>query len=90
MKPKLIVVSFLLSVSLFHAYASSAAIMRYSSTSLIQTVLPVGIGDVNQRIIAVKVVTTGSSSPIKLTALKCKMTGTTNLYDVTNIKVYYT
>ena len=64
--------------------------MQITSTSLIQTQLPVGMGDVNQRIIAVKVSTSAPNNPLNLSALNFTMNGTTNLADVTNIKVYYT
>lgn len=61
------------------------------SASLVQTQLPVGMGDVNQRIIAVKVTTSGASNPLlNLSALNFTINGTTNLADVTGIKVYYT
>jgi hypothetical protein len=57
--------------------------------SLIQTELPTGLGDTNQRIIAVKVSAFGATNPITVNALNFNMTGTTNIADVTNIKVYF-
>jgi hypothetical protein len=60
------------------------------TASLIQTELPTGLGDTNQRIIAVKVSATAATNPVRVSALKFTMTGTTNIADVTNIKVYST
>lgn len=64
--------------------------MQFSSTSLVQTELPVGQGDADQRIIAVNVATTGNANPLSLTALSFTMTGTTAISDATSIKIYYT
>lgn len=64
--------------------------MQYSSTSLVQTELPIGMGDIDQRIIAVNVITSGSANPLSLTALNFTMAGTTAISDVTNIKIYFT
>jgi hypothetical protein len=64
--------------------------MTYSSTSLTQTELPAGRGNADQRIIAINVQTNGTTSPLSLTALGLTMTGTTNIADVSNIKIYYT
>jgi hypothetical protein len=62
--------------------------MQINSVSLVQTVLPTGIGDTDQRVVAVKVSTTGSLSPLSVSALNFTMAGTTNIADVTNIKIY--
>lgn len=59
------------------------------TTSLIQTELPTGLGDTNQRIIAVKISTDAITEPIIVNALKFTMNGTTNIADVTNINVFY-
>ena len=64
--------------------------MQITAASLIQTQLPVGMGDNNQRIIAVKVSTSGVNHPLNLSSLNFTMNGTGNLADVTGIKVYYT
>ncbi len=64
--------------------------MQYQATSLVQTELPAGKGDANQRIIAVDVQTTGTISPISLTSLGITMNGTTTLSDVSGVKIYYT
>jgi hypothetical protein len=64
--------------------------MQYSSTTLTQTELPAGRGNADQRIIAINVQTTGTTIPLSLTALGLTMTGTTNIADVSNIKIYYT
>ncbi|MCV9934061.1 exo-alpha-sialidase [Flavobacterium sp. LS1R47] len=62
--------------------------MHINSVSLVQTELPTGLGDVNQRIIAVKVSATGALNPLTVNTLKFTMAGTTNTADVTNIKIY--
>ncbi|OMQ11860.1 hypothetical protein BXU01_10105 [[Flexibacter] sp. ATCC 35103] len=62
--------------------------MQINSVSLVQTELPTGIGDLNQRIIAVKAAVSGTINPLTVSALKFTMAGTTNISDVTNIKVY--
>ena len=58
-----------------------------SSVTIAQTQLPAGKGDVNQRIISIKIVAPSTQS---LTSITLTMGGTTNKTDVTNIKVYYT
>jgi CshA-type fibril repeat protein len=62
--------------------------MQINSVSLVQTELPTGMGDTDQRIVAVKVSANGALSPLSVSALKFTMAGTTNIADVTNIKVY--
>ncbi|MGL5112323.1 MAG: LamG-like jellyroll fold domain-containing protein [Flavobacterium sp.] len=62
--------------------------MQINSVSLVQTVVPTGIGDTNQRIIAVKVATSGTINPLTVNALNFTMAGTTSTADVTNIKIY--
>lgn len=62
--------------------------MHINSVSLIQTELPTGLGDINQRIVAVKVSATGALNPLTVNTLKFTMAGTTNTADVTNIKIY--
>lgn len=62
--------------------------MQINAVSLIQTELPTGMGDLNQRIVAVKVSANGTINPLTVSALKFTMNGTTNNADVTNIKIY--
>jgi len=64
--------------------------MQYTGMSLLQTELPVGKGDADQRILAVNVTTTGTANPISLTSLSFTMNGTTSPADVSGIKIYYT
>jgi hypothetical protein len=64
--------------------------MAYQATTLSQTELPAGKGDANQRIIAVNVLTSGPDNPINLTGLNFTMNGTSNIADVSSIKIYYT
>ncbi|RED23669.1 putative secreted protein (Por secretion system target) [Flavobacterium cutihirudinis] len=62
--------------------------MQINSVSLVQTELPTGLGDIDQRIIAVKASVSGNLNPLMVSALKFTMTGTSNVSDVTNIKIY--
>lgn len=55
--------------------------------SLIQTELPTGLGDSDQRILAVKI-SAHNNSLNTVNALKFTMAGTTNIADVSSIKVY--
>ncbi|UFH45695.1 exo-alpha-sialidase [Flavobacterium galactosidilyticum] len=64
--------------------------MVVNSTTLVQTQLPTGLGDVDQRIIAVRVTTEGFQNVLTASALNFTMNGTTSISDVSNIKVYYT
>jgi hypothetical protein len=64
--------------------------MQYASTALYQTELPVGKGETNQRILAVNVITSGVNNAIALTSLSCTLNGTTDLADLSQIKIYYT
>ncbi|MFV8464806.1 LamG-like jellyroll fold domain-containing protein [Flavobacterium sp. LB1P62] len=62
--------------------------MQINTVSLIQTELPTGMGDINQRIVAVKVAANGTINPLTVSALKFTMNGTTNSADVSTIKIY--
>jgi hypothetical protein len=62
--------------------------MQINTVSLVQTELPTGMGDTDQRIVAVKVSANGMVNPLSVSALKFTMTGTTTISDVTNIKIY--
>lgn len=62
--------------------------MHINSVSLVQTELPTALGDLNQRIVAVKVTATGAINPLTVNALNFTMGGTTNSTDVTAIKIY--
>ena len=71
-----------------HTVIAQTNTMQINSVSLVQTELPTGMGDTDQRIVAVKVSANGTINPLTVSALKFTMTGTTNIADVTNIKVY--
>ncbi len=64
--------------------------MIYKGSTVITTSIPVGRGEANERIIAVKVETEGSVEPLELTAIEFALTGTTSLSDLDGLKVYYT
>ncbi len=64
--------------------------MVYKGSSVISTSIPVGRGESDERVIAVNVVTEGSSNPLELTAIKLNLTGTTSLADLDSLNIYYT
>ncbi|MCS6990603.1 MAG: GEVED domain-containing protein [Chitinophagales bacterium] len=66
--------------------------MTYVSSTVIQPITDaVSAGTSDAEIIAVQVVTSGSQSPLTLTALSLNANGTTNFSgDVNQVKVYYT
>lgn len=80
---------------LFVLFVFSTPLMSQNITkpditiSLIQTELPTGLGDTNQRIIAIKISTDATAKPIIVNSLKFTMNGTTNTADVINIKIFY-
>ena len=81
----------LLLICAFYAYNSAIAQIKTTDNnaiSLIQTELPTGKGDTDQRILAVKIAAADNAQ--KLSALKFTMSGTSNIKDVINIKVYST
>ena len=65
-------------------------IMQINGVSLVQTQLPTGMGDTDQRIVAVKVSASGTINPLTVSALNFTMNGTSNIADVNNIKIYST
>ncbi|MBP6978129.1 MAG: exo-alpha-sialidase [Bacteroidales bacterium] len=64
--------------------------MVYKESTVITTSIPVGRGEVDERIIAVNVETVDSDNPVELTAIEFALTGTTSLSDLNGLKVYYT
>jgi hypothetical protein len=65
--------------------------MRFVSSNVVQSLTtPVIPGTINNQIIRVDVVTTGSGNPLNLTELNFNTNGTNNLGNVTNAKVFYT
>ncbi|HUM47217.1 MAG TPA: GEVED domain-containing protein, partial [Chitinophagales bacterium] len=67
------------------------AMVYQSSTTIQNNSGDVLIGSVDQEIIAVEVVVSGSNNPLNVTALTINSNGTTDFAnDVTNVKIYYT
>ncbi|MFZ4706964.1 MAG: beta strand repeat-containing protein [Bacteroidales bacterium] len=65
--------------------------MAYVSSTTTQTnTTPVVIGDTDQEVIGIQVVTSGSLSPFNVTGFTVNATGTTNIADISNAKIYYT
>ncbi len=64
--------------------------MAYVSSTVTQNTNSTYIGSSNQPVIGLQVVTSGVTSPLLLTSISINTTGTTNLADITNAKIYYT
>lgn len=91
---KIIVVCFLLSAiiaraqNIFPSGLDSGSFKATINVNLHQCSLPTGIGDADQRILGIKVYS--SDSTASLTQVAMKMTGTSNISDVSSVKLYYT
>ncbi len=64
--------------------------MVYKGSAVITTSTPAGRGELNERIIAVRVETQGSENPLELSEIQFSLTGTTSLSDLDELKVYFT
>lgn len=65
--------------------------MLYVSSTTAQTLLSrVETGSVNNHILGLRVVASASGSPIDLTAIEVSANGTTQLSDISNLKIWYT
>jgi len=68
----------------------AAVEMVFSGSSIITTSLPVGKGELNERLIALNVLTDGFENPQELTFISFTLNGTSDLKDIINLKVYFT
>ena len=64
--------------------------MIYQESAVLTTNSPVGIGEIAERLIAVNVVTQGNIDPLVLSEIKFNLTGTSQISDLENLKIYYT
>ena len=64
--------------------------MIYKTSSVLSTSIPAGRGEINERIIAVKVITEGNLNPMTLTKIKFNLTGSTSLNDFDSVKIWFT
>lgn len=64
--------------------AYSSAVTTQSNTSNVQ------LCQSSAQVLGLEVVTTGATSPIDLTRIRCNLNGTTVIGDVSNVEVYYT
>ena len=65
--------------------------MAYTSSTTTQTVTSsVSPGSTNQQIVGLQVVTSGTITPISLSNIVLNTSGTTNVSDIVNAKVFYT
>lgn len=71
------------------AYMIEKSKIQYTGSTLLQSVLPAGRGEVNQKIMGVVIATSGNLTTSKLTSINFCMKGTTNLSDVTLVRLYY-
>ncbi|MCK4344529.1 MAG: hypothetical protein KAX05_04525, partial [Bacteroidales bacterium] len=61
-----------------------------SSTTIQQNTSDIGFGFVDIEIIGIEIVTQGVLNPISVSSFNFNTTGTTNVSDITNARVYYT
>ncbi len=64
--------------------------MTYQSSNVYQITDPTGKGMVNQVILRIEVVMSGTQNPLSATSFSLGTTGTSNTSDITNAKLYYT
>jgi subtilisin-like proprotein convertase family protein len=64
--------------------------MTYQSSNCYQITDPTGKGMVNQVILRIEVVMSGTDNPLSATSFSFSTTGTTNTADIANAKLYYT
>ena len=64
--------------------------MVYSGSAIITTNVPAGKGENDERLIAVNVMTDGFEEPLTLTSISFSLNGTSDLADISNLKVYFT
>jgi len=70
---------------------AAAGPMAYSSCTASQpTTSGVMLGNTDQEVIRLEIVTTGSTSPLSATQIRCRTTGTTSIADIANAKLWYT
>ncbi len=74
----------------YTAHVMAQSNMVYNSAHVFQITPNVSRSSSNNQIIGIKVDAWGSLNPLKLTNLYLNTTGTTNISDVSNAKVYYT
>ena len=70
--------------------ADPNAPMMVSSANLVQRDIPVGMGEPDEGIVAINVSTVGNIDPIDLTELTFNLNGTTDINDISEVKIYYT
>jgi len=64
--------------------------MQYIGSAEVKTSLPVGRGEMTERIVSVKIQTLGNVNPLNLSALECSLAGTTDITDIDSLKVFFT
>lgn len=64
--------------------------MTYTSSTLLSTNTPAGRGEPGERVIGVRITTTGSDAPLSLSEIAFNLNGTTDLADLQDLKIYAT
>ncbi len=64
--------------------------MTYTGSDLLSTSTPVGKGEPGERVIGVRITTTGSDAALSLSEISFNLNGTTDLADLQNLKIYAT
>ncbi len=67
-----------------------AATMIYTGSTLLSTSTPVGRGEPGERVIGVRIITSGSDAPLSLSEIAFNLNGTTDLADLQDLKIYAT
>ena len=64
--------------------------MTYTGSTLLSTNTPAGRGEPGERVIGVRITTSGSDSPLSLSEIAFNLNGTTDLADLQDLKIYAT
>lgn len=67
----------------------AAAVMSYVSSTCTQNTATVALGDINQQVIGIQIVTTGALTPLSATSFSLNTTGTTVNTDILNAKLWF-
>lgn len=86
MKRKIFRLAFLI-LLVVNLYAEAQ--MSLKNCSLMTTTTPAGRGNQDERLIAVNIETKGAENPLILTAIKFSLPGTTDIADITKLKVWF-
>ncbi|MCL4282778.1 MAG: exo-alpha-sialidase [Flavobacteriales bacterium] len=64
--------------------------MSFTGSNVIATSVPVGIGEQAERVIGIRISTTGQGMPLSVSDVSFNLNGTTDLADLGSVEVFYT